>query len=45
MEHRSVVISIVWSQAPSTGAGPGTWQVVGAFGEETLESSTRPGDR
>jgi len=45
LEHRSVVITIVWSQAPSPGAGPGTWQVVGAFGEETLESSTRPGDR
>ena len=45
LEHRSVVISIVWSHAPSPGAGPATWQVVGAFGEETLESATQPGSR
>jgi hypothetical protein len=36
LEHRAVLITVVWSNAPSPGGAPGTWQVVGAFGEEAL---------
>lgn len=45
MEHRAVLVTVVWSNAPSPNLAPGVWQVVGAYGEEALESSKPPADR
>jgi hypothetical protein len=44
MEHRAVLVTLLWTSAASPGVAPGTWQMVGASGEEALETSKPPAD-